>query len=231
MRRIVPCVLAVAVLPVLAYAFDNSSDRSPQHSDRLPTAVAEPANAAAYAPPEPMEEDQPSAMDIGPAQRPFVMAADTDNLENDPNAPNVNNMPPEKTALDPKIHVPLVHDVQNDGDLGGRDNHALQFEIKYLNWGAVTLTQQMARRGHYFTITWVNDGPKGDFTARFQYRQVKSQEIVRTLTQPMHHVSGAVRSYFAVVNKAYHSYGPVASWRFTILRGDTVVAQAQSFVW
>jgi hypothetical protein len=67
--------------------------------------------------------------------------------------------------------------------------------------------------------------------ARFQYREVKSQEVVRTLTQAMPHVHGAVRSYFAVTGLAYQTYGPIVSWRFTILKGDTVVAEAKSFIW
>jgi hypothetical protein len=88
-----------------------------------------------------------------------------------------------------------------------------------------------ARYGHYFTITWANHGPRADFTARFEYTQVKSKEIIRTLTQPMPQVAGTTRSYFAVVSKAYLAYGPVSSWRFTILKGDTVVAEAKSFIW
>jgi len=33
------------------------------------------------------------------------------------------------------------------------------------------------------------------------------------------------------VDKAYLAYGPVCSWRFTIRKGDTVVAETKSFVW
>jgi hypothetical protein len=47
----------------------------------------------------------------------------------------------------------------------------------------------------------------------------------------MPNVSGTVRSYFAVVDQAYLTYGPVVSWRFTILKGDTVVAEEKSFIW
>jgi hypothetical protein len=51
------------------------------------------------------------------------------------------------------------------------------------------------------------------------------------LTQDMPHVSGATRSYFAVTDQAYLTYGPIVSWRFSILKGDTVVAQTKSFIW
>lgn len=197
----------------------------------MPTPQAEPENPQAYAPPVPHEQEGPSDADVGPVQRKFVRASTTDDLETTQNADNASLAIHEKIALDKHITVPKIHDVQNDGPSSGSGNHALAFEIKYLNWGAVTEEQILARRGHYFTITWENDGPKGDFTSRFEYRQVKSKEIVRTLTQKMTNISGAARSYFAVVDKAYMAYGPVYSWRFTVLRGDTVVAEAKSFVW
>ena len=54
---------------------------------------------------------------------------------------------------------------------------------------------------------------------------------MRTLVQAMPQVHGATRSYFGVVDKAYLAYGPVCSWRFSIFKGDTVVAQTRSFVW
>ncbi len=60
---------------------------------------------------------------------------------------------------------------------------------------------------------------------------MKSKEIVRTIVQPMKHVAGTVRSYFGVVGKAYKTYGPVASWRLSILKDNVVVAETKSFVW
>lgn len=197
----------------------------------LPTPTAEPANGGAYASPAPREEHGPSDADVGPVQKHFVRASKLD----DPNAPvdegNAALAIHEKIALDKNIKVPLIHDVQDDSNYIGMSNPALAFEIKYLNWGAITQEQLRARQGHYFTITWDNGGAPGDFVARFEYRQVKSKDIVRTLVQKMPKVAGTTRSYFAVVDKAYLAYGPVASWRFTILKGDTVVAEAKSFVW
>jgi hypothetical protein len=180
----------------------------------------------------PREQEGPSEEDVGPVLKHFVRASQTDDLAETQNADNASLTIHEKIALDKRITVPLIHDVQNDGPYNrGTGNHALDYEITYLNWGAVTQEQLLARRGHYFTITWANHGPKSDFTTRFEYRQVKSKEIVRTLTEKMRQVVGTTRSYFAVVNKAYLAYGPVVSWRFTVLKGDTVVAEAKSFIW
>jgi hypothetical protein len=230
-----PLIALAALLPLGSTWAQSSTQTTPKKPPHTPTSLApakaEPENGQAYASPAPKEREGPSEADVGPVQKHFVRASTMDNLAETQNEDNATLAIHEKTALDKRITVPKIHDVQNDGPVGNADNHALQYEITYLDWGAVTNEQLMARRGHYFTITWENDGPKDDFTARFEYREVKSKEIVRTLTQKMKGVEGATRSYFAVVDKAYQAYGPVVSWRFTILKGDTVVAEAKSFIW
>jgi hypothetical protein len=234
MRRIIPIALAAFLSAGSALAQSNSGapPKPVKTPTSLPTPKAEPENGAAYGPPIAREKEAPSEEDIGPVLKHFVRASTTDDLAETQHTDNASLAIPEKTALDKRISVPLIHDVQNDGP-GGKQagNHAMAYEITYLNWGAVTQRQFVAREGHYFTITWDNDGPKGDFIARFEYRQIKSQEVIRTLVQPMKQISGSARSYFAVVDQAYLAYGPVVSWRFSILKGDTVVAQARSFIW
>jgi hypothetical protein len=230
-----PLIALTALLPVTPVFAQTDADSGAPKPSKTPTQLApqkaEPENPQAYAPPTAPEKEGPSAADVGPVQRHFVRASKTDDLDETQNADNASLAVHEKIALDKRISVPKIHDVQNDGFVSGTGNHALQYEATYLNWGAVTQEQLLARRGHYFTITWENDGPKADFTARFEYREVRSKEIVRTLTQKMPAVSGATRSYFAVVDQAYQTYGPVVSWRFTVLKGDTVVAEAKSFIW
>jgi len=218
------------VQPALAQT-DTPPSKPGKTPTALPTPKAEPENPGAYAKPVAPKNEGPSAADVGPAQQHFVRASTTDDLDQTQNADNASLINHEKVALDKRIKIPLIHDVQNDGPNAHNENAALQYEVTYLNWGAVTQEQFMARRGHYFTITWANHGPKADFTARFEYREVKSKEIVRTLTQDMPGISGTTRSYFAVVDQAYQAYGPVVSWRFSILKGDTVVAQTRSFIW
>ncbi|HEV3270707.1 MAG TPA: hypothetical protein VGZ93_00830 [Candidatus Methylacidiphilales bacterium] len=230
-----PLIALTALLPVVPAFAQTDAESAPPKPSKTPTQLApqkaEPQNPGAYASPVAAEPEGPSAADVGPVQKHFVRASKTDDLEETQNEDNKSLAIHEKIALDKRISVPLIHDVQNDGTVSNTGNHALQFEDTYLNWGAVTQEQLLARRGHYFTITWENDGPKTDFTARFEYREVRSKEIVRTLTQNMPGVSGSTRSYFAVVDQAYQAYGPVVSWRFTVLKGDTVVAEAKSFIW
>jgi hypothetical protein len=204
-----------------------------QKAAQMPTPTAEPENPEAYTT-EPLRTPEgPTAADVGPVQKHFVLISETDQAESTENSDNASLAlaKQEKKALDKRISVQKIHDVQDDSTYHGAGNPSLDYEIKYLNWGAVTSSQFQARRGHYFTITWANHGPRTDFTARFEYRQVKSKEIIRTVTQIMPQVAGTTRSYFAVVSHAYLAYGPVSSWRFTILKGDTVVAEAKSFIW
>jgi len=238
--RWMPLIALTALLPVAALGqTTNSVPKLVKTPTSLPPVKAEPAEGS-YGPVISDQSDTgPTDADVGAPQRHFVRASTTDNLEELALTPDGDNAfdnaalrnNHEKIALDKRMTVRKVHDVQNDGPNSGGDNHALRFEVTYLNWGAVTQEQLFARRGHYFTITWSNDGPKADFTTRFEYREVKSKEVVRTLTQKMPAVAGATRSYFAVVSKAYLAYGPVVSWRFTVLKGDTVVAEAKSFIW
>ena len=218
-------------LSVVARGQETTEDSSPQPHHQLPGATAEPDNARGYAPPEPVEEEGPTAADRGPAQRPFVLTSEPDTLADEDNPPTIESLPVDKVALDRRIKIAKIHDVEDDSTYKSADNQALLFEIKYINWGAVTGEQLEARHGHYFTISWANHGPAADFTARFEYREVKSKEIVRTMVEPMAHVRGTVRSYFGVVGKAYKAYGPVESWRFSILKGDIVVAETRSYIW
>ena len=226
---LVPAAFLVGA-PAFAQTTTNTAPHPPKAPTALPAPKAEPENPGAYLPPKPREHEGPSAADVGPVQKHFIRASQTDNLADTQIDDNASLKIKEKVAIDKRITVPLIHDVQNDGTYLG-SNDALRFEIDYLNWGAVTQEQLGARRGHYFTITWDNHGPRADFIARFEYREVNSKEIVRTLKQAMPNVSGAVRSYFAVTDRAYITYGPVVSWRFTVLKGDTVVAQAKSYLW
>lgn len=236
--RSLVCLMRWMALPALAAFLAATSafaQTAPQKQAKPPTSIAvpaaEPENAQEYGSPIGPPPSGPTAADRGPAQKHFVLASATDNLASTQIADNASMAVPEKISLDKRISVPLIHDVQNDTYTKVSDNPALAYELTYLNWGVVTGEQLQARHGHYFTITSVNHGPRGDFTARFEYRQVKSQEIIRTLTQPLPHFSGAARSYFGVVDKAYLAYGPVCSWRFSILKGDTIVAQTRSFIW
>ncbi len=206
--------LALVALPAYAAQTDDETKQVP--IDHLSKPVAEPMDGGFYAPPAHPIDNTPTPQDIGPVQKKFALASQLDPDTEANNPRTANNEPAGIVALDKRIRVPLVHDVQNDSSFRAGNNDSLVFEIKYLNWGAVTAA---------------NGGPPSDLTMCFEYRQVKSKQVVRQLVQEKKQVEGAVRAYFGVVNHAYLAYGPVSAWRFTVLRAGTVVAEAKSFLW
>jgi hypothetical protein len=110
-------------------------------------------------------------------------------------------------------------------------NPALAFEKRYWSYGAVTEEEKRQKRGHYFVISWKNGGPPADLVTKLEYRQVSSKQTVRRLTLNHPAAKGVNRSAFAITGDAYETYGPIYSWRFTVSRGDTVLAEETSFIW
>ncbi|PTX99658.1 hypothetical protein DB346_17690 [Verrucomicrobia bacterium LW23] len=135
------------------------------------------------------------------------------------------------TRLDPRIKVSKVHMVNNDPNVRLGKSESMNFERQYWNFGAVTGEQQDQRNGNIFVFSWSNKGERADFTCRFEYRQVKSKAQVRTITIDQPDVQGTTRSIFAVVGATYRTYGPVTSYRLSIIRNGVVVGEQKSFVW
>lgn len=133
--------------------------------------------------------------------------------------------------VDPNIKVTKIHEFRNDETYKAGGNKDLEFEQLYWNHGAILADEVESRRGHYFVISWVNKGPAANFTTRFEYRQVKTKDVVRTLTMDHANIKGSARSTFAVLGDAYRTYGPVVSWRFTVWQGDKIVGEEHSFIW
>jgi hypothetical protein len=133
--------------------------------------------------------------------------------------------------LDPTIQVTKIHEFLNKEHSKSAKSEALKFEEEYWNYGAITDAEKESRKGHYFVISWKNTGAAANFTTRFEYRQSQSRDVIRTLTLQHSNIKGNERSTFAVLGDAYKAYGPVISWRFTILKGDQVVGEEHSFIW
>lgn len=138
---------------------------------------------------------------------------------------------PSERAPQSNYRITKVHHVRNDETYRSGPNGALAFEKKYWNYGAITKAEQRARRGDYYVISWANTSAPRDLVTRFEYRQVSSKDTVRTLEISHPHASGANRSVFSITGDAFETYGPVSSWRFTVLSEGTVVAQETSFIW
>lgn len=134
-------------------------------------------------------------------------------------------------TLDKKITVTKVHEVRNDESNHAHNNDALQFEKEYWNYGAITKEQLEARRGQIYVISWKNGSAPDRFIAKFEYRQEKTREQIKVQTQEYPAVSGNARAIFKVVGAEYRGDGPVESWRFSVWRNGTIVAEEKSFIW
>ncbi|HSI82265.1 MAG: hypothetical protein ACAI35_02755 [Candidatus Methylacidiphilales bacterium] len=148
----------------------------------------------------------------------------------DPNRKLLNDLSPPR-RIDPTIKVTKVHMVCTDTMQPIGKSETLIFERLYWNYGAVTGDQLTQKRGNIFVFSWANKGPKADFTLRFEYRQRNSKSEVRSITIDQPDVKGGTRSIFAVVGNAYTRFGPVTSYRLSIIRDGAVVGEQKSFVW
>ena len=118
MRGMVFTVL-VLLSPTLGVAQETQSSRSPQPHNQLPAPTAEPENPSAYAPPVPKERVGPTMEDFGPARQHYVIANQTDNLEQSDDPPRFGHLPKEKITLDPRVKISKIHDVENDSNYRG----------------------------------------------------------------------------------------------------------------
>ncbi|MFZ5805978.1 MAG: hypothetical protein ACOY3I_02045 [Verrucomicrobiota bacterium] len=110
-------------------------------------------------------------------------------------------------------------------------NQALNFERKYFNYGAVTQEQKKNKMGYYYIVSWKNHGPATDLILRFDYRQAKTKDLVHTLEIPYTQVEGFHKATFSISGDAYERFGPVKSWRVSVVRNGAIVAKEQSYIW
>lgn len=133
---------------------------------------------------------------------------------------------------DKSVKISKIYDFINDPKRTpiGKDQQ-LEFEFKYFNHGAITQEEKLKREGHYFTVSWTNDGPPADFVLRFDYRQANTKELVNTLEIPYAHTSGDQKGTFSVTGEPFHKNGFISSWRIALVRNGTIIAQRKSFIW
>ena len=88
-RSLMRRTLLLALLAVLPAYGAETSPHTSQPIDHIDTPVAEPSNPGAYSPASTDYVEEKTEMDIGPVQRHFVLATQSDTLATDPNAPVV----------------------------------------------------------------------------------------------------------------------------------------------
>ncbi|MGD9897466.1 MAG: hypothetical protein AB7T14_10390 [Candidatus Methylacidiphilaceae bacterium] len=139
----------------------------------------------------------------------------------------------EYLALDPRVKVTKVWNLLNvptkKAKTGGLPN--MIYEKTYWNWGAITPEEMAVRQGDIYVISWKNRGKARDLMARFEYRQTGTREAVWSQVDFSRQAHGNVRSIFLIVGDDYTQHGRVYAWRFSVIDGSRIVAQAKSFIW
>jgi hypothetical protein len=107
----------------------------------------------------------------------------------------------------------------------------VRFEQKRYLHGAISKEEQRSREGHYYTFAWSTDDTTSPAVLRFEYRQKETGPTVQTVELPIADIRKNNRSTVSVIGEAYHTLGPVRSWRVSIVRNGEVVAHDQSYLW
>jgi hypothetical protein len=100
-------------------------------------------------------------------------------------------------------------------------------------YGAVSMEERRGRFGHYYTMIWSDpEGVgRGEVELRFEYQQGATGSRVkqRVLQFPASEAEGTAE--FAIIGEDYFQGGRVLTWKTTLLRGNTVLATRQSYLW
>jgi hypothetical protein len=176
--------------------------------------------------PAPVTEPSPAPL---PSTAPDATADAVETSTSQPLRTELGELP---VQLDPQIKIGKIYDFLNDPErtkTGG--NQSIEYEFKYVNHGAVTEEQRARRLGHYFVVNWSNGSGAQDLVLRMDYRQNKSRDKIYTIEIPYTAVRGSKKGKFAIIGDAYLELGQVYSWRISVVRDGTIVAEKKSFVW
>jgi hypothetical protein len=134
-------------------------------------------------------------------------------------------------ALDESVSLNKIYTFRNDRGQSRTGNPMLDYEKKYWDHGAILAKEIEGKQGNIFVINWQNDGSRGDFTVRLDYRQANTRERVMTKTEEYKDFDGHEKTVIKVVGDDYLRGGVVNSWRISIVRDGKIVAQEKSFIW
>ncbi len=107
----------------------------------------------------------------------------------------------------------------------------VQFEQRHYLHGAISKEERRDREGHYYTFAWSTSDTTSPAVLRFEYRQKETGPTVQTVEVPIETVRKDNRTTVSIIGEAYHTLGPVRSWRVSILRDGEVADSDQSYLW
>ncbi|MFZ9932784.1 MAG: hypothetical protein ACO3YO_05155 [Chthoniobacterales bacterium] len=111
-----------------------------------------------------------------------------------------------------------------------RGNETLEFQRRWMNYGALSADEREQRQGTYYDIFWRAERP-ADITVRFEYRQAKLGNAVRAQETFVPQAQGTVKSSFKVIGDDFLWDGPVTAWRCLLIENGRIVGFTQSYLW
>lgn len=108
---------------------------------------------------------------------------------------------------------------------------SILFEREHYLHGAYTAAAQIARTGHYYTVTWKANDRSQPVTVRFEYRQANSALKVKKVEQEVSDVRKTNQTQFQVIGPDYQTDGRVTAWRVSLVRGQEELASQESYLW
>lgn len=106
----------------------------------------------------------------------------------------------------------------------------MKFEQRRYLHGAITAEEQREREGHYYAFAW-RDEDRSPAVVRLEYRQEGSGAQVKVQEVAIDAARRKNNTYFQVTGEEYQLGGKVTAWRVSIVRGGSVVASDQSYLW
>lgn len=120
-----------------------------------------------------------------------------------------------------------------------KNNRMLTFERNRLLFGAITVSEERARFGNYFTFFWRADR-MANLRVRLEYRQANSGPKVHAFEMDYPMAIGSYQTDFKVIGEDYKNNGPVTAWRAILIEYNNrdnfiesarIVALTQSYLW
>lgn len=126
----------------------------------------------------------------------------------------------------------LRHSHLQSIDRVDRDAGMSRGEQNYRMKGAVSVKEQEARLGHYYTVDWKNDQVgEADLTVLFEYNQAGTASQKLRMQKVVDGDLESGKLEFHVTGEPYRVNGQVLAWRVQLLRGDRVIAEKKSYMW
>lgn len=109
-------------------------------------------------------------------------------------------------------------------------SEAVAFEMRRIDYGAITNLDRVQRHGNYFSFFW-RALRAADITVRLEYRQANLGNYVMAQERYYPNAKGTYQSDFSVIGDDYLEDGTVTAWRALLIVDGRIVALTQSYMW